>query len=237
MFWPKSNLKINNQKAFTLAEVLITLGIIGVVAAMTIPILLNNSQDKALISGLKKELAVISQATAVIASDNGGNLQGLFQSGGSPASDINVDYFAKYIKNSKVCHGNIDSGGCWHKDGTWYDNNGTAANLNGATSSFYGLNSGLALADGSLLITGQGTSNCTLGYMGWENTGMNGGWCPPTCLVLFVDVNGFNKPNRTGKDIFALSINDPGIVWPSVLTENNLGLNCAKKVLLGQTCP
>lgn len=33
-------------KAFTLAEVLITLGIIGVVAALTIPALMQNIQDK-----------------------------------------------------------------------------------------------------------------------------------------------------------------------------------------------
>lgn len=35
-------------KAFTLAEVLITLGIIGVVAAMTLPALINNKQNKEL---------------------------------------------------------------------------------------------------------------------------------------------------------------------------------------------
>ena len=34
------------KKAFTLAEVLITLGIIGIVAAMTIPNLMNNYTQK-----------------------------------------------------------------------------------------------------------------------------------------------------------------------------------------------
>ena len=37
---------IKNKKGFTLAEVLITLGIIGVVAAMTMPSLINNYKDK-----------------------------------------------------------------------------------------------------------------------------------------------------------------------------------------------
>lgn len=36
------------KKAFTLAEVLITLGIIGVVAALTIPTLVNNYRKKAI---------------------------------------------------------------------------------------------------------------------------------------------------------------------------------------------
>ena len=40
--------RINKQFAFTLAEVLITLGIIGVVATLTIPSLINNYKAKRL---------------------------------------------------------------------------------------------------------------------------------------------------------------------------------------------
>ena len=39
-------MKKRKKRAFTLAEVLITLGIIGVVAALTIPTLINNYQTK-----------------------------------------------------------------------------------------------------------------------------------------------------------------------------------------------
>lgn len=42
------------KNGFTLAEVLITLGIIGVVAAMTMPTLIQKNQDKELISRIKK---------------------------------------------------------------------------------------------------------------------------------------------------------------------------------------
>ena len=47
---------------FTLAEVLITLGIIGIVAAMTLPSVINNSRNKQLEAGLKKAYSVIGQA-------------------------------------------------------------------------------------------------------------------------------------------------------------------------------
>lgn len=47
---------------FTLAEVLITLTIIGVVAAMTIPTLLSNSSDQQYKTGLKKAISTINQA-------------------------------------------------------------------------------------------------------------------------------------------------------------------------------
>ena len=47
--------------AFTLAEVLITLGIIGVVAALTLLAVISNTQNKQLESGLKKGASVIEQ--------------------------------------------------------------------------------------------------------------------------------------------------------------------------------
>ena len=43
-----------NKKGFTLAEVLITLGIIGVVAALTMPALINKYQKKVLEVNVKK---------------------------------------------------------------------------------------------------------------------------------------------------------------------------------------
>ncbi len=50
------------KKAFTLAEVLITLGIIGVVAAMTMPVLINNYQKKVTAVRLEKFYTIMSQA-------------------------------------------------------------------------------------------------------------------------------------------------------------------------------
>lgn len=52
----------NMKKSFTLAEVLITLGIIGIVAAMTLPTVINNSRNKQLEAGLKRSYSVIAQA-------------------------------------------------------------------------------------------------------------------------------------------------------------------------------
>lgn len=50
------------KPGFTLAEVLITLGIIGVVAAMTIPTLMQKTNEKELVSGLLKEASVLTNA-------------------------------------------------------------------------------------------------------------------------------------------------------------------------------
>jgi len=56
---------MKRQNAFTLAEVLITLGIIGVVAAMTMPSLLNATQGKQYVTAYKRALATMSQAGAM----------------------------------------------------------------------------------------------------------------------------------------------------------------------------
>ena len=59
------------KAAFTLAEVLITLGIIGVVAAMTMPSLIQNYQEKATVTKLKKCYSLVSQAYVSILNDEG----------------------------------------------------------------------------------------------------------------------------------------------------------------------
>ena len=49
-------------KAFTLAEVLITLAIIGVVAAISIPSVISNTQQQEFKTGLKKAASVLNSA-------------------------------------------------------------------------------------------------------------------------------------------------------------------------------
>ena len=58
-------MSINKKSAFTLAEVLITLGVIGVVAAMTLPVLMQNIKGAQFISKFKKELSVLNQAVTI----------------------------------------------------------------------------------------------------------------------------------------------------------------------------
>ena len=54
--------KGNMKKGFTLAEVLITLGIIGIIAAMTLPTVIKNNQRKEAEAKFKKAYSAVSQA-------------------------------------------------------------------------------------------------------------------------------------------------------------------------------
>ena len=74
--------------AFTLAEVLITLGIIGVVAAMTIPNLIANTRSQQYRSKYKKVVSTLSQAARLSDSLYGYDFAGITQKCGSdPASE------------------------------------------------------------------------------------------------------------------------------------------------------
>lgn len=85
------------RKGFTLAEVLITLGIIGVVAAMTIPTLMNNIQDSEFHTAAKKAFSTISNATERIVYENSGTIWDNSSANSVIISKNMADEYAKYF--------------------------------------------------------------------------------------------------------------------------------------------
>lgn len=67
----KKEISVMRKSAFTLAEVLITLGIIGVVAAMTIPTLMNSTNSKETVTSLKKVFSTLSNAYTLTENEEG----------------------------------------------------------------------------------------------------------------------------------------------------------------------
>ena len=62
------------KKAFTLAEVLITLGIVGVVAAMTLPVIIQNYQKRVILNKIKRTYAVLNNTLERAKADYGTNV-------------------------------------------------------------------------------------------------------------------------------------------------------------------
>lgn len=89
----------SRQAAFTLAEVLITLGIIGVVAALTMPNLIANHQKKVVVSRLEKFYTTINQAIKLSEADNGTceNWNYPDSNGVDSASEFYRAYLKKYL--------------------------------------------------------------------------------------------------------------------------------------------
>ena len=69
----KSNSKsfLKAKEAFTLAEVLITLGIIGIVASLTLPTIIEQHQKLETVTKIKKAYSTLSQAIERAKVDNG----------------------------------------------------------------------------------------------------------------------------------------------------------------------
>lgn len=156
--------------AFTLAEVLITLGIIGIVAAMTLPALIQNHQKKVTIEQLKKTYSVISQAVNSSVAENGSTEYWDYS---LSAKDFFEKYLSKYLKKTKEA------------PLTTIKNKITYKYLNGEPDRG-GLNNvnsyGVKLSDGTLV------------YID--------GWTDSKTRNVIIDLNGYTKPNQTGKDVF-----------------------------------
>lgn len=95
---------IKNKKfAFTLAEVLITLGVIGVVSAITMPTLIQNYQKNVTVNRLKETYSILSQAVKMSEIDNGDIDEWSWASTGSEAHIEWVNkYLAPYLKYTKL---------------------------------------------------------------------------------------------------------------------------------------
>lgn len=205
---------------FTLAEVLITLGIIGIVAAMTIPTLISKNQKRVIEAKLKEDYSIIQQ---VIKSNEGNDVDM-----GMLLQDNNYNsqkewfetYFAPYMKYSHVCY---DKAGCWQKRG---DNKNLAGNATPYNRKEIGI--GLSLVT---LKLNNGTNICldvfgTTGELK-QYFGVN---AKERGLAVYIDTNGDSGPNVVGKDIYILVYSPDNGVVPAGIneTKENIDKNCSK---------
>lgn len=173
-----------------MAEVLITLGIIGVVAAMTMPALLNKTKNAELVTAYKKVYSELSQVYMTIKADNGGTLEGLCNS-----SNDYYELFKKYMKNIRICDAGTASGRCWAEN--WYYINGSKVYSTEAASSSMILPSGASIL--FMYMSNSCESSVELRR-------------PIGCGRLRVDLNGVKKPNTVGRDIFDFYITKEGLL-------------------------
>ncbi len=177
------------KTAFTLAEVLITLGIIGVVAAMTIPTVVAKYQHKVLETQFKKAYSILYQLVLQVQNDTGMPLNVKDYSHAYTGDNYKLyntlkPYIMANFCTTKGCIDRIevdDGTGQNMKEYKTYNNK-----VN--TSSYYMEGGGFILPDSmSIYIENYNEKN----------------------LMLSVDVNGVQKrPNRWGHDLFIFSIDN-----------------------------
>ena len=205
--------------AFTLAEVLITLGIIGVVAALTLPAVVGNYKKQQTIAKLKKAYSAINQALQLSEADNGE--YSIWNHEPPTAREYLEQYWLPYFKVTQICDVPQDCG---------YESNSPYKTMKGDSNPFTLIIPKYRLpfltSDGILY-------NISLGFSDSNDK------------IIFVDINGSKKPNILGKDTFAFigkPLENRNIIVgychendktqiDNECSENGQGFCCAEKIM------
>lgn len=208
---------------FTLAEVLITLGIIGVVAAITIPNLIQNNYEKRTVSLLRQTQSILAQ-TVRMAEEEYGSVDGW---GLDPVVEtetgaiIIADKLKPFMKVALDC-GTIDSDGKCFPKSVYSGLDKTVWQSYHNARSYYKLklNNGVGVA---FRASAHSANDEHL-------------------ISFFVDVNGPLLPNVVGKDLFNFHydkgsirpVGAPGYWHEGTCNLDQSGWGCAYVVLQNQ---
>ena len=168
----------SSKKGFTLAEVLIVLGIVGIVSALTIPTLVTNYQKKQTVVQLKKVYADLNNAVRFSEVDNGPMSTWEFPQVGSYSFEIIEPfirkYYLPYFKSAKLMQQSELS------DYVILPAASNPSRNSGIITNFMLLNNGVI-------------------FSFFANVPANYIWC-------LADINGVQKPNKVGRDIFVFDV-------------------------------
>ena len=204
-------LHITRRVGFTLAEVLITLGIIGIVSAMTIPTLINNYKEKVRDNQFKKVYATLNQALRMTVADFDYVPKCYYPvSGNALTSDCKVflNNFKSKLKIINDCPEKAYEKGCIpdydgvevvikenHKDDPDYDEQyweNYANNLGYfKTNSLKTTTPAFVLSDGSIVI-----------IHAYKSSSIH--------PLFLIDINGHGGENKWGYDMFQFRIDYDG---------------------------
>ncbi|MCI5889219.1 MAG: type II secretion system GspH family protein, partial [Brachyspira sp.] len=214
--------EVEGKLAFTLAEVLITLGIIGIVAALTLPAFISNVQGRIQakrVENINQKLSKVTDKMAV-------------QSGliGYPDTMAFVQEMKKHMSIAKVCD-NSHLAECWGttevdvgKDKPWeISKTKTAKTLKIGEPDSWADTVGIVTADGTPMILSY-DKNCNFdpNNAGLQYNQSSGKSNSLACLSGVFDWNGGARPNKLGDDVITLGM------------ASGLGSSCAFEV--GSTC-
>lgn len=243
------------KKGFTLAEVILTLTIIGVVAAITIPAMIHVTNKKATIEQLKKSAKTLNYAVYLGIITDGDVQSWNWQSSDGPLKimqeiitpRLNVGFMCSGdAGNNKICSYNVTNT-------LAKDENNQESDI----KDIFDAKTRVYLTDGSLIAFADRLSDNSGG--GSSSGGGSGndtddtpkisycraGGDPKTlCGIFMIDVNGPKKPNVVGKDVFYYGLYLSGAVLPyganesqdfvnENCTKGSTGTTCAAKIVNG----
>lgn len=183
------------KKGFTLSEVLITLGIVGVVAVLTVPGVMKNYKNRLYTAQLQKVYAQIADSAQAMMNDQ------------------HVDnFYESTIANTNSCS-NADDGVCEKGVGVFLNNYFKVAKRNCKSDNkikkcIAGTGTGAYTTINNSSATAINSEYCIQNTNG---AAICGQWDETNKMVhLIVDVNGAASPNMVGRDLFAIDIKSDG---------------------------
>lgn len=207
--------KTNKSLAFTLAETLVVIGLIGIVSALTLPNLNKNTGDMEQVARVKKQQQVLTEAYGRARAKYGTNLKAWLDldSNNTDRSTRVAERFKENMTIKKSC-GLAQNSGCFASS--------NVLNLNGSAYS-----SSIDSESSSYkFVANDGTSyafSCSVP----SASGLRPvGFLTRSGCVITIDVDGPNKGSNTiGKDIFKFSITgkSPQIFTSSLSTSLIVG--------------
>ncbi len=197
------------KHGFTLAEVLITLGIIGVVAAMTTPTLIASVRNQSNAAKLSSAVSVLENAfTALVVNEGTDDITEteLWNYWGD--ADDFAGEFGKYLKVISYDSGEGTSIPSGYTTGVKTISGTALTSLPNITGAYISL----TLPSGAVAYVAEdGTVKSTEEE---ETIQEAGGALFSSSAYVTVDVNGVEAPNRVGRDIFCFIMGPDGKFYP-----------------------
>ena len=184
---------MKRNRAFTLAEALITLMVIGVVAALTIPALMQSHKDRQTVTAVLKAASTLTNAFKLTVIDNGEPMEWFIDD-----NSAGILKFYNHLSTSKICEGTSEC---------FFSGNFRPLNYP-ENEDWWGLSTSYSaiLSDGSTIaFMGVGEKDCT------NNDAHDPKGNPINCGRIYYDINGLKEPNTIGKDIFTFALTKNGV--------------------------
>lgn len=172
--------------AFTLAEVLIVISIIGIVAEMTIPTLMQSFQKQVTVTQLKETYSILNAALGMAKVDYGTDISQWTIDNVNSNSSFSQTYLLPYLKTSEKC-GTSNSAACAYN--IYSLSNPSSYDTICGSGGYYSF----------ILLNG-----VLVAVTFWDDSSPKVG---NDRLVFYIDVNARQKPNVVGKDVFIM---EPG---------------------------
>jgi len=183
--------------AFTLAETLIVMGIIGIVATLTIPSLTNSTNSKDTVAKVKKAHANLEDAFGRMI----GSYGEFDEWTDTLTSNLVANRLFGSMKLTKTCGTTAPNDSCFKSGSNVYDSSGA-----NTTTNFYQV----IQADG--ISTGVMVSNATCTYKSNDTAGAVTQDLQEICGTVTVDIDGPSKgKNKHGQDMFTFYLTKRGI--------------------------